>query len=84
MSEFRPSRLGILKTCKECVRQNQIKSKLDKKIAKMKGDELEKAKRARLSDFSPRELMAELVRRGYEFTAKYTEVHVINSKDFKV
>lgn len=84
LSEYRPSRLGMLRTCKECVRNHQIQARLDRKLAKMQGDELEKAKTARLSEFQPRELMAELKRRGYEFTMEFTETHIIHSKDIKI
>lgn len=84
LSEYRQSRLGLLRTCKECISKHQSRARLDKKIAKMKGEELENAKKARLSDFTPRELMAELKRRGYEFTMEFTETHVINSKDIKI
>lgn len=78
LSEFRQSRLGLLRTCKECISKHQSRARLDKKIAKMKGEELENAKKARLSDFTPRELMAELKRRGYDGTLTYTEVKSIN------
>ena len=84
LSAYRSGRLGLLKTCKECVRNHQIQSKLDKKIARIQDNEVENAKKARLADFTPRELMAELKRRGYKFTMEYIETHVINSKDIEI
>lgn len=84
LSAYRSGRLGLLKTCKECVRNHQIQSKLDKKIARIQDNEVENAKKARLADFTPRELMAELKRRGYEFTMTYTEVHTIKSDSLDV
>lgn len=84
LSAYRPSKLGLLKTCKECVRNHQIQSKLDKKIARLQDNEVENAKKARLAEFQPRELMAELKRRGYKFTMEYVETHVINSKDIEI
>lgn len=38
------------------------------------------ARNLRITDFTPRELMVELKRRGYEFTMKYTETHIISSE----
>ena len=80
ISDFRVSRLGRLQTCKECVRRNQVAGHMNKKMAVKKSNEIEEARTARLQDFKPRELMAELKRRGYEFVMKYAEVHVIDSK----
>ena len=76
--------MGLLKTCNECLRQNQIRAKLAKKLQVSTEQELAKARHLRISEFTPRELMAELKRKGYEFTMKYTEVHVIDSKDIKL
>lgn len=84
LSEYRPSRLGLLKTCNECMCKHQKEAKLSKKLSRLKEDEVEKARVMRLSDFTPRELMCELKRRGYEFKMEYTEVHVINSKDIEI
>ena len=81
LAMFGVSRLGRLKTCRDCTRKHQVQAKLNKKLSKFQGDEVEKARKMRLADFTPRELMSELKRRGYEFTMKYTETHIINSKD---
>ncbi len=81
ITEFRQTKLGRVNTCKSCMSKHQIQAKIDKKLAAMHTDELEKARTSRLQDFSPRELMKELKRRGYVFTMEYTETHVINSKD---
>ena len=84
LSAYRSGRLGLLKTCKECVRQHQVKARLDKKIAMLQSDEVEKTKKMRLADFTPRELMAELKRRGYKFKMEYVETHIIDSKDIEI
>lgn len=55
ISEFRTTKIGRLNTCNEYITSHQIQAKADKKMKKMAGDELEKAKRARLSDFTIRE-----------------------------
>lgn len=81
---YRVSKLGRHKTCMDCTRKHQIEAKLNKKIEKFQGDEVEKAKKARLAEFQPRELMAELKRRGYKFTMEYVETHVISSKDIEI
>jgi exosome complex RNA-binding protein Csl4 len=43
-----------------------------------KESEVEQAKKQRLSEFTPRELMEELKRRGYDGELVYTEVKRIN------
>ena len=78
VTEFRRTKLGVMNTCKECVRQHQIAAKLDKKIASMKGDEVEKARCQRLEDFTPRQLMERLRDLGYEGELTYTRVEKIN------
>ena len=78
VTEFRKTKLGVLNTCKECVRQNQIKTKLDKKLASMKGDEVEKARRMRLEDFTPRQLMSRLTELGYDGKLTYTRTETID------
>lgn len=84
LSMYRSSRLGRLKTCKECTRKHQIETRLDKKIAKLKEKDAIDARSLRLKDFTPRELMAELKRRGFKFTMEYVETHVINSNDIEI
>ena len=81
---FRTSKLGRYQTCNECLRQNQIKAKLEKKLAKMTEKDVTEARSMRLKDFTPRELMAELKRRGYKFKMEYVETHVIDSKDIEI
>lgn len=78
ISSFARTKIGLLHTCKECVRQNQIKAKLDKKLAKMKKDDVATARKLRLCDFEPNELMAELSRRGYEGKLSYTKTYTID------
>lgn len=81
---FRVSKLGRFQTCVECVSRNHKKSLAAKKTAELAMEEADKARRMRLADFKPRELMAELKRRGYKFTMEYVETHVINSKDIEI
>lgn len=66
MSEFTRNMHGITHVCKECFRQaRQAKHKQADEIAELK-KAIEDARQASLENFSPRELMAELYRRGYE------------------
>lgn len=44
--------------------------------------QLEEARKARLSEFTPRELMQELASRGYEGTLRYTQVQEIDISNF--
>lgn len=84
LDNFRVSRLGRLHTCMDCTRQNQVKARLDKKLAEENKKKAIDARVLRLCDFSPRELMAELKRRGYKFKMEYTETHIIDSKDIEI
>lgn len=72
----------VLSICNTCMRNKQIEGHAKSKEQKAKSheSELKDAKIMRLSDFTPRELMEELKRRGYEFEMTYTEVHHISSK----
>lgn len=80
VSDFRKTRLGIMATCNECIRQNQIKAKAEKKNRKNFEVEIEKARTARLSDFTPRELMAELKSRGFRWDKM--QVTVVQEVDY--
>lgn len=84
LSRFCKSHLGVFKTCKECVQKKHVQTLADKKMARLKKDEVATARNMRLSEFEPRELMAELKRRGYEFTMKYTKVLIVDSKDIEI
>ena len=78
VSEFRRTKLGVMNTCQECVRQHQITAKLDKKLAKLKKDEVSEARSMRLEDFTPRQLMARLKELGYEGKLTYTRTETID------
>ena len=43
---------------------------------------VDEVKKNTLSDFTPRELMQELAKRGYTGTLEYVEVHKINIENF--
>ena len=81
ISNFKTTRWGgRVSVCTECatkkLRENKRK-KLDEQ--KQKAEDMRAENRQLcLADFSPRELMTELRRRGYEGKLVYTETHTID------
>jgi hypothetical protein len=49
-----------------------------KKVNRNLEEELANARKLRLADFTPRELMQELKRKGYEGKLTYVETHTID------
>lgn len=80
ISSFKKGRWGVVSVCNECDKQHRAEkrqARIDK--AKQKAEDVRaENRRLCLSDFSPRELMAELKRRGYEGKLVYTETHTID------
>ena len=79
--DFKASRWGgRVSVCTECatnkLRENKRK-KLDEQKQKVEDVRAENRQLC-LADFTPRELMAELKRRGYEGTLTYVETHTID------
>ena len=75
--------LGAISVCLDCRKEAYHATIAKRKERKDLQGQLEDAKSARLSSFTPRELMQELKRRGYEGTLTYTEVHTIDlNKEF--
>lgn len=54
------------------------KSCMAEKVANGRNKAINNVKMTRLKDFTPRELMEELKRRGYEGKLTYTETHIID------
>lgn len=74
---------GVSNVCCECRKEAYHATMAKRKERKDLVEQLEDAKSARLSSFTPRELMQELKRRGYEGTLTYMEVHTIDlNKEF--
>jgi len=80
MSNFKKGRWGYVSVCNECDKQHRAEKRqerIDK--AKQKVEDVRAENRQLcLADFTPRELMAELKRRGYEGKLVYTETHTID------
>ena len=79
--DFKASRWGgRVSVCTECatnkLRENKRK-KLDQQKQKVE-DMRAETRQLCLADFTPRELMAELKRRGYEGKITYVETHTID------
>ena len=67
--EFLKNRFGLTYICKECA-----KAKRHKKL----NIAVSAAKFARIQQFTDRELMEELARRGYSGKLEITELHVVD------
>lgn len=74
------TRYGRTSVCNECVAKKRMANKEKKSELNTLREQCLAAKDMRLHEFTPRELMIELKRRGYEFTMTYTETKTINSK----
>lgn len=72
---------AVMTICKDCFKARQKEGR--KKHKELKEQEMqskvETSRQLRLNDFTPRELMLELKRRGYSFKMEYTETHYIDS-----
>lgn len=81
VSEFYRNAWGVTSVCSECHAKKSSDGRRKAKEAKSLETRLQEARLLRLQDFTPRELMCELKRRGYEGQFTYTEVHVIKLED---
>ncbi len=80
INNFKKGRWGYVSVCIECDKKHRAekrKARIDK--AKQKIEDVRAENRQLcLNDFTPRELMAELKRRGYEGKITYVETHTID------
>lgn len=82
---FKRTRWGTLvNVCNECSTRKLRKTKEEKQdvVSVRLNENILRAKKMRLSEFTPRELMEELVSRGYKGKLSYTEVHEIDLSSF--
>lgn len=75
---FSKTGIGVLDICNDCMVQKRAEGRKKNIEKKKKEEEAATARFTRLSEFTPRELMEELVRRGYQGKLTYTEVHEID------
>lgn len=77
-SSFKMTRWGKrAQVCNECAGKKIVEAKKQNNAARN-----QMLRSLRLKDFTPRELMQELARRGYEGELTYTEVHKIDITNF--
>lgn len=69
---------GLVHICKECAKQHRSAGRNKTNEINDILRQLDEAKTMRLESFTPRELMLELKRRGYEDTLTYTETRTVN------
>lgn len=78
IEEFARNAFGYTNVCKNCNSINRKKAwERKNEVAKLK-ESATNARELRLHDFTPRELMTELKRRGYDGKITYTETHTID------
>lgn len=84
ISNFKKGRWGYVSVCNECDKQHRAENRqarIDK--AKQKVEDVRAENRQlRLADFSPRELMTELARRGYRGKLQFVQVQEIDIENF--
>lgn len=80
ISNFKKGRWGYVSVCNECDKQHRTENRQARiNKAKQKVEDVRTENRQLcLADFTPRELMTELKRRGYEGKLVYTETHTID------
>lgn len=82
LDHFAKKPYGVAKSCNECNAKKCADGKAYKKKVSELEKQIEEMKSVRLKDFSPRELMEELVRRGYRGKLTYTQVQEIDLSAF--
>lgn len=82
IEQFSMRGLGRDSMCKDCMSNRRKNSNKTKKTVVELQQQVEESKKLRLSGFTPRELMEELKRRGYEGKLTYTRIETIDLSNF--
>lgn len=83
IEDFSRNHFGPTSVCKDCNHNNRSKARMNY-VARKKANEpsieqqVEQAKNMRLEEFTPRELILELKRRGYTGKLTYTQIRVLD------
>lgn len=78
IEQFAKNAFGYIRVCKECNSKNRQEAALNRKKLKQQAIDALNARNLRLADFTPRELMEELKRRGYEGKLRYVRIEEID------
>lgn len=84
ISNFKKGRWGYVSVCNECDKQHRAEKRRARIVkAKQKIEDMRAENRQLcLADFTPRELMTELARRGYRGKLQFTQVQEIEIENF--
>ena len=82
LSEFNKNGFGYKSVCRECENKHRAEKREERNRIKQQAVDALNAHNMRLSDFTPRELMEELKRRGYEGKLRYVRVEEIDLSNF--
>jgi len=82
LDQFMTFNYGLSKTCRECHGKKIVEAKQKKRYMKNSEQRILDARNLRLADFTPREMMEELARRGYAGKLTFTQVHEIDITNF--
>lgn len=78
IEEFTRNGFGVTNVCKECNTKNRREAALRRGALKQQAIDAVNARKLRLEDFTPRELMVRLKELGYEGTLTYTRVEKVD------
>lgn len=82
LDQFIKKTYGLSKTCRECHGKKIAEAKQKKRDMENAEQRVLNARNLRLKDFTPREMMEELARRGYAGKLTFTQVHEIDITNF--
>lgn len=78
VEQFAKNAFGYVRVCRECNSKNRSEAAKKRKQLQQQAVDAINARNLRLADFTPRELMEELKRRGYEGKLRYVKVEEID------